>query len=482
MIEFQFQLSPELPPISGNADYAQLLELFTDVDELLTRSQVEQLFIQTALKDRKPTPKRLLRLKRALRCTIARSLLNRSYRQFAAELACNHLLQRFCQLIEIDRIEIPSRGRLESYEKLVDAESIREWVNELNRKAAEPIEPGLVHEFGLPEALDLSIQFIDTTCLKANIHHPIDWLLFRDTTRTLMLGVERIRKGGLKERMRPPKEFQRQMNQLCIQMTHARRKAGSKRERKRILRRMKKLLKKVAGHAQRHLDLLKKEGTDAGFHRAECLQIQAGIEGILRQVPQVITQAHERIIGERQVPNEEKILSVYDPDIHVIKRGKAGANVEFGNTLKLCEQADGLITHWQLFQETAPADVKLVEPTVEQLKKTPGTTLDELVGDRGFDSRSNQRFLKAEEITNRICPRSPTELADRLTDPDFRDRQKRRAQTEARISILFGKFFGRPMRKKGFKNRDRQVAWCILAHNLWKLARILSAERLAQAA
>ena len=39
MIEFQLELSPELPPIIGNADYDELLELFTDIDESLPRAR-----------------------------------------------------------------------------------------------------------------------------------------------------------------------------------------------------------------------------------------------------------------------------------------------------------------------------------------------------------------------------------------------------------------------------------------------------------
>ena len=36
------------------------------------------------------------------------------------------------------------------------------------------------------------------------------------------------------------------------------------------------------------------------------------ISKVLEQLPQAIRQAHERIIGERQVKNGEKILSLYE--------------------------------------------------------------------------------------------------------------------------------------------------------------------------
>jgi hypothetical protein len=78
----------------------------------------------------------------------------------------------------------------------------------------------------------------------------------RDATRTLMGAVTLIRREGLKARMEPPSEFLRRINRLCIEMTHSRRKAESRKERKRVLRGMKKLVKVVGRHARKHRDLL----------------------------------------------------------------------------------------------------------------------------------------------------------------------------------------------------------------------------------
>jgi hypothetical protein len=84
----------------------------------------------------------------------------------------------------------------------------------------------------------------------------VDWVLLRDATRTLMRAVQLIRRHGLKHRMDPPEQFLRHLNQLSIQMTHARRKADRQKTRKRVLRLMKRPVKLVAGHAQRHRQLL----------------------------------------------------------------------------------------------------------------------------------------------------------------------------------------------------------------------------------
>jgi len=64
-------------------------------------------------------------------------------------------------------------------------------------------------------------------------------------------------------------------------------------------------------------------------------------------------------------------------------------------------------------------------------------------------------------------------VSERLEDePQLRQGLKRRAGTEARISIVIRKFMGAPARAKGFENREMMVGWATLSHNLWKLARL----------
>ena len=66
------------------------------------------------------------------------------------------------------------------------------------------------------------------------------------------------------------------------------------------------------------------------------------IDRVVKQLPQAIHQAHERIIGERQVMGGEKILSLSESHAAVYVRGNAGAEVEFGCQLLLGESESGL--------------------------------------------------------------------------------------------------------------------------------------------
>jgi hypothetical protein len=208
-------------------------------------------------------------------------------------------------------------------------------------------------------------------------------------------------------------------------------------------------------------------------HLAFVAAIMAALPAALnRLLPRAQKQAHERIIGDRKVDNAEKVLSLYEPDIQVLVRGKAGAEVEFGNKLLLGENRQGIILDYQMWQETVPADASLLVESLERvvvgLKKKMGA----VGSDRGFASKANSVGLAEAEIFDSLCPRSPATLKERMKEPRFVRMQKRRSQTEGRISILQRGFLGRPMRAKGFVHRQLAVAWGVWTHNLWMLARL----------
>ena len=105
-----------------------------------------------------------------------------------------------------------------------------------------------------------------------------------------------------------------------------------------------------------------------------------------------------------------------------------------------------------------------------------------VVTDRGFDSQENQQLLEREAVFNGMCPRNPHRMKQRLGEEEFVALQKRRSQTEGRIGIFKNVFLGRPLRAKGFEHRKRAVAWAVLAHNLWVLARMEWKEEAKKAA
>lgn len=483
IIPFQPPLPQVLPTIEGNLDYRLFRANLLQIDSLLTQSGLETQLVEAELqrwlaqrKKISPYAQRLHQLHshRALRCNLARQLLGEDYRGFAARLADSPLLQSFCGLSAVDSVKVPSKSTLQRYDLWWTEAEVRRAIYQLLHLGATTPQ-----QLPLPAAIDLESAFLDTTCLEANIHYPVDWVLLRDATRTLMKAVRLIRDQGLKHRMEEPETFLTRINQLCIQMTHAGQKADSRRQRKKTLRQMDRLVGLVRGHARRYRDLLEQRWAQTDWTRPQAEQVLQRMDQVLKQLPQARRQARQRILQDQPVANAEKILSLYEPDVHVIVRKKAGAEVEFGNTLFLAENPQGLIIDWELFQKQAPPDVDLLPRSVGRMEGAYGPRLQAATGDRGFDSLSNRIGMADEGIYNGVCPRSPALLQERLGSWKFKRLQRRRAQTEGRVGIVKNAFLGGRLRGKGFAHRQLTVTWTVLTHNLWVLARL---QRAAMAA
>jgi hypothetical protein len=488
IVPYQQELCPALPTVIGNVDYQEFRATLVRIEEILERSGVEKKFIGERLEQyrkeaeqnkRVVSEKELARVAqhaaRALRCNIVRQLLGEGYRGFSVRLADSPLLQQFCGIARLDVIQVPSKSTLDRYARWVEEETVRKVVDELNRSAANPGKRGN-QPLGLARPLELDAYFLDTTCVQANIHFPVDWVLLRDAARTLIKAIRGIRRHGLKHRMPEPADLLRQMNRLAIEMTQVgRKRANSKKERKRVLRAMKSLTQVIRRHAGRYRHLLAARWSETDLKEGQARQILGRIDGVLEQLPAAIAQTHQRIIAEGRVRNDQKILSLYESDIHVIVRGKASVAVEFGNTLLLGEQRSGVILDWRLIKEQAPSDNDLVGSSLDRFSQLFGRPPKAVVADRGFDDDTNRRRLADERIYNAITPKSPRKLAQRMSEERFAILQRRRAQTEARVSILKNGFLGRPMRSKGFAHRQTNISWAVLAHNLWVIARLPTA-------
>ena len=507
MFALQLRLRNPLPQVLRHKDYQIKARLYENIDNILTRCGLDTRFIEYSLQHRDQLRRQYLADKRgrdpqqlegmdmseddflrprfiehslvAFRCNIIRFLEgNESTRRLSNRLAESHLAQWFCHVENFGVINPPSKSTVDRYFRWIPCEDLDRLTSRLVQMAAlAPGQEQTGQVLGLEKELDLTDQWIDNFCLKANIHFPTDWVLLVDAVRTLMKATVLIRsKGGLKKRMpQSPEAFLRDMNVLAIAMSQVRRQPGSRKKRKKILRSMKKLEGRIRRHAQSHQELLRERREQTPWTQKEASRIVERIQRVVDQLPAAVKQAHERIIGERQVKSSEKILSLHEPDIHVIVRGKQGAEVEFGNGLALGEQVDGLIVSWEFYKENVP-DSRTSIASVKKGLEVTGNRIEAVHGDRGMSSAANSRELGKMGVADYLGPKEIGAFRKKMKEAEFSCGQKRRAQTEGRISILKNQFLGRPLRTKGFANRKQAVSWAVLSHNLWVLARIRMAE------
>ncbi len=485
MSQFSFQpdFRPPLLPIDAPKEFLDKRALYETIDDMLRRSGLDERFVSLAVAEAQkdtpdesvPNPKFLEHSFRALRCNIVRFMeKDMPLRDLSITLSDSTLFQWFCHIEKFGSVKIPSKSTLGRYQNWISKESLDAIITELLQCAGDARSQGQhSQQLGLIRPVDLSETWIDSTCLKANIHFPTDWVLLIDATRTLMLATIQVRKAGLKNRMvQEPEEFLSEMNKLGIAMSQQRRQKDARKKRKSILRKMKKLVKRIGQHALKHRELLQthwQEKTELAAGQAR--QTIERIDRILEQLPQAQQQAHERIIGGRQIKSSDKILSLYESEINVIVRGKLGREVEFGNSLLLAEQSDGLLVDWQL-SEAQSSDANELLASVDRVINRTGSLLERACTDRGFQSQANDQALEERGIESRACSRKIEELRKQMKDSAFAASQKRRSQTEARVSIFSRCFLGKPLLAKGYANREQAVHWAVLAHNLWVLSRL----------
>lgn len=410
---------------------------------------------------------------------VLRDYLKLSLRGFERVLAASELFQSFCGINSWACIDIPTHQEINALENSL-SDSLLRAINVMLVKDVV-LNEMQTKKLGLERKFDLNKVLTDSTCIKANIHYPVDYLLMRDMIRTSMLKIERIREVGLKLRMPcTPKEWLSQTNSLIIEMSMASRKIDSMKRRKRIFRAMKRLFKQAMSHVERYLD-----GFEKNYHRYEISTIKAesiviSLKEILSQKDEVVSIANRRIIKEEKVDSEDKILSIYEKDVNIIIRNKDGSKVEFGNTLQFVEQSDGFIIDYELLKDPSKGDAEGCIDSLNRIVLNYGEvakSLKHLIADRGYDAKKlkdhvdqiNEKYKIKLEYD--VLPRNPKQLKEKMKDKKYAKLHTRRSSTEAKVAHV-KIITDNPMKQKGIRNRQIHLGIAVFSHNLMKLARI----------
>jgi IS5 family transposase len=206
-------------------------------------------------------------------------------------------------------------------------------------------------------------------------------------------------------------------------------------------------------------------------------QISKDIEHYCGLASHVIDQARRRVLNGEQVPNAEKIYSIFEAHTDLIKRGKVRTPIEFGHKVFLAESAQGLITQYEVLKGN-PSDDIHVAPSLDRHMEAFGRVPELYGSDRGFFSEQNLASCKHDGVKVVCIPqRGGKKTAEREAyekSTEFKQGQRFRAGIEGRISVLFR---GRGMKRCLAEGRDRFELWvaaAVLANNLMRIAVLLT--------
>ena len=456
-------------PKSANKAHSDEIKMLKFIDNLLIKSGIEEDMVSRELKDNGiiiPSLRKIQFYRQRIRINILMGLKGEAFRTFEMNSACHSLRLWFTFYPPEFQQVFPSKSTLQRISSASSADTVKAFIHGISGLFLDDVFTA--EYLGDDKRISFTSLYGDSTCVEANIHYPVDWLLIRDAIRSIISSILVIRQNYFTHKMPLPQSFLSRINSLCIEMSAAYNTEGARKKRKKVLRKMFKLLSQVVGHGIRYGAILLSIGIKNDKKRQ---LIFNRLKSILDQAPTVLRNCRRRMISEKTVANSDKILSLYDPNIHIVVRKKSGKRNEFGNGLFLCEQSQGLILQWTFFKDHPPADSNLLAEALEEIR-TKYRPIQSFGGDRGFDSKVSRDYLDDHSIVNAIARRSVPAFMEQLEDETFVKHQKRRAQTEGRISTVKHVFLKRVFRQKGFENKERSVNWGIFAHNLTVLFRI----------
>ena len=400
-----------------------------------------------------------LTAQQVLRAFVLQRVKNWDYRELRERIADGYTLRRFtCFFSQL----VPKHDAFNrAFNRLTPA--TLEVINDLVVKSAVAL--------GLENGKKLRV---DTTVVETDIHHPTDSTLLWDTVRvvTRLVGnLDDLLPQGVPGFTNRSRSARRRMQEIQ-RMTPKQRLQRQIPKYRELIR----TTEQVVGNAR---EVLKKTERVSSID----LMTEIAIKAIRNQIDhycglghRVIDQARRRVLDGEQVPNEEKIFSIFETHTDLIMRGKTLKPVEFGHKVYLAESARGLITQYRVLDGN-PSDEAHVESSLKCHQETFGEAPDVYSADRGFFSQANIEKCKDAGVELVCIPQRGGKKTAALTSFEksrtFKDGQRFRAGIEGRISVLFR---GRGMKRCLAEGRERfelLVGAAVLANNLMVIARLL---------
>jgi len=317
---------------------------------------------------------------------------------------------------------------------------------------------------------------LDTTAVETNIHWPTDSSLLWDVYRVLARLIEQAREldatavGNKRLRLKRVKKLASNIARLASNKSPS--------SRKKVRQLYRQLIEAVEGILGWSIPV--GEGLQAGMKQQRYDIIgHVAAEAIVNEMEhyrslghRVVDQARRRVLDGEQVPNEEKLFSIFEPHTELLKRGKQGKPIEFGHMIQLRQVAGKFITEFDVF-EKRPNESTLLKPALKSHKQLFGDYPERTTADKGYYDSIVLHELEKKVHLLAIAKkgkRTPEQI-EREHAPEFKDAQRFRAGVEGTISFLkrvLGMFrcFNR-----GWEHFCATVGMTVFAHNLLILAR-----------
>jgi len=341
-------------------------------------------------------------------------------------------------------------------------------------RLARQLGPGVVekvHKRVVEIALEKKVAAgrklrVDTTVVETNIHYPTDSSLLGDGVRVLTRVMKKVGEAAgqagtaLRDRTRSIT-----LKVLAIARASRNKTESGKEKLKQAYVSLLAGASRVVGQAKQFSQEIA-NGIKRG-NRKMLNKAKGQLDEMIPRVQQVLRQARERVL-HGNTHAEGKLLSVFETETEVIRKGKAKKPNEFGKLVKIQEAENQLITSYEVLDKR-PADSTLLLASIEQHIQVFGHAPDALAADPGFFSAANEAGAEKLGVKRVSIPSNGTPGKQRKEKQKkrwFKKLQKWRTGCEGRISVLKRRHGLQRSRYKGLCGMKRWVGLGVIADNL----------------
>lgn len=274
---------------------------------------------------------------------------------------------------------------------------------------------------------------LDATCAPADIHYPTDLGLLNHAREILEGIIDTLHEPhiGIKPK---PRTYRNQARKAYLSVAKQRRASGKT---------IRKVIRKQLSYVGRNLRSIEKQIIDTPLTVLRHRQYRRLL---------VISELHRQqreMFEQKKHTMEDRIVSIDQPHVRPVVRGKAGAQVEFGAKIA-ASLIDGY-AHIENMQWNNFNEAKTLQASIESYKQRFGYYPEAVLADKLYRNRENIRYCKERGIrlSGPKLGRPPKE--GRKAD------QKQERQDAAERNQIEGKF-GEGKRKFGLDRIRARLA------------------------
>ena len=294
---------------------------------------------------------------------------------------------------------------------------------------------------------------IDATCSPSYIKYPQDYQLINDARLLTEKYIDRLYLLSNKEGLKP-RTYRRNLNKKFVKVSKMKRKSTSE------LRSLKLLLLNAINRNIRYIDDYKNKSIYLPHKDEEKLEI---VKEIYNQQKYMFDNHTNKV--------KNRIVSLDQPFLRPIVRGKVKSPVEFGLKYDLCIHEDKLARFEKVSFDPYNESQVLID-AIKKFKMVKGCYPERVLVDQIYRTRENIKFCKDHNI--RI---SGPKLGRPIKSDDFTKKEKAQNKKDNIDRIEVERFFSKTKRCYGaniIRNRLKEttittVVFTVIAANLFSL-------------